>query len=78
VGRGRVFVLLPVTALLLGGGFRSSSPPLAPGGKIGAMTLIRGIEQSADAELWMEPSGAGPLGDTSVFVPVTIPAAFRA
>jgi hypothetical protein len=52
VRRGSVFVLLPVTALLLASGFRSSPPPVAPGGKIGAMTLVRGIEHKADAELW--------------------------
>ncbi len=50
--RGSVFVLLPVTSLLLASGFRSSPPPVAPGGKIGAMTLVRGIEHKADAELW--------------------------
>ena len=51
--RGRVFVLLPVTAALLGSGcFRNSPPPVGPGGKIGATTLARGIEHKADAELW--------------------------
>jgi len=56
--RGSVFLLLllPVTAVLLGTGFSNSPPPVGPGGKIGAMTLARGIEHKADAELW------GPLG----------------
>jgi hypothetical protein len=54
VRRGSVFVLvlLPVMALLLGSGFSGSSPPVGPGGKIGTMMLVRGIEQKADAELW--------------------------
>jgi hypothetical protein len=53
VPRGIVFVLLPVTALLLAAGFPSSSSPVGPGGKIGAVTLVRGIEHKADAELWV-------------------------
>ncbi len=50
--RGWVFLLLAVTAALLGSGFRSSRPPVGPGGKIGMMTLVRGVEHAADAELW--------------------------
>jgi hypothetical protein len=53
VRRGSVFVLLSVTVVLLGSGFRSSPPPIGPGGKVGTMTLVRGIEPRADAELWM-------------------------
>jgi hypothetical protein len=52
VRRGSAFVLLPVTVVLLGSGFRSAPPPVGPGGKIGTMTLVRGIEHKADAELW--------------------------
>jgi hypothetical protein len=48
--RASVLVLLPAVMLALG--FRSSPPPLGPGGKIGAMTLVREIEHQADAELW--------------------------
>ena len=52
--RGSVFllVLLPVTAVLLGSGFGHSPPPVGPGGKIGTMTLARGIEHKADDEIW--------------------------
>jgi hypothetical protein len=51
--RGRVFVLLPVTAALLGSGFfRSSPPPVGPGGKIGTMTLVRGTEHEAEEEIF--------------------------
>jgi hypothetical protein len=53
VRRGSVFVLLSVTVVLLGTGFGSSQPPVGPGGKIGTMTLVRGIEHAADAELWL-------------------------
>jgi len=52
VRRGSVFVLLSVTVVLLGTGFGSSQPPVGPGGKIGTMTLVRGVEHKADAELW--------------------------
>jgi hypothetical protein len=51
--RGRIVVLLAVTAALLGSGCRSSPAPVGPGGKIGTMTLVRGIEHYADAELWV-------------------------
>jgi hypothetical protein len=44
VRRGSVFVLAAVGVLLLAGGFRSAPPPVGPGGKIGTMTLVRGIE----------------------------------
>jgi hypothetical protein len=44
-------VLLQVMAALFAGGLRGPSP-VGPGGKIGTMTLVRGIEHKADAELW--------------------------
>jgi hypothetical protein len=47
-----VFVLLAVVVVLLAGGFRSPPPPVRPGGKIGTMTLVRGIEHRADDEIW--------------------------
>jgi hypothetical protein len=47
-----VFVLLTVLVVLLTGGFRSSPPPVRPGGKVGTMTLVRGIEPRADDEIW--------------------------
>jgi hypothetical protein len=51
--RGPAFVLLSVTAALLGSGFRSSStPPVGPGGKIGTMTLVRGTEHQAEDEIF--------------------------
>jgi hypothetical protein len=53
VRRSSVFVLLAACAVLLGGGFRSSLPPVGPGGTIGAMTLASGIEQKADSEIWL-------------------------
>jgi hypothetical protein len=52
VRRGSVFVLLAVVVVLLAGGFRSAPPPVRPGGKIGTMTLVRGIEHRADDEIW--------------------------
>src|SRR5262249_57904983 len=53
VSRGSVGVLvLTVTVALLAAGFRSSPPAVGPGGKIGAMTLVRGNEHEADDELW--------------------------
>jgi hypothetical protein len=52
VVRGSVSLLLAVTVVLLAGGFRSAPPALGPGGKIGTMVLVRGIEHKADAELW--------------------------
>jgi hypothetical protein len=52
VRRGSVFVLLAVAVVLLAGGFRGSPPPVRPGGKIGTMTLVRGIEDRADDEIW--------------------------
>jgi hypothetical protein len=51
VRRDSVFLLLSVAAVLLASGFRSS-PPIRPGDKIGAMTLVRGSEPKADDELW--------------------------
>jgi hypothetical protein len=53
VRRGSVFVLVAVTGVLLGSGWPSSPPSVGPGGKIGTMTLVRGIEHSAEAELWL-------------------------
>jgi hypothetical protein len=50
--RGSVLVVLPLTAVLLASGFRGSAPPVVPGGKIGTMTLVRGIEHRADDEIW--------------------------
>ena len=50
--RGSVFVLVALAVALLAGGFRSSPPPVRPGGKIGTMTLVRGIEHGADDEIW--------------------------
>ena len=50
--RRLVLVFLPTTVVLLSVGFRSSQPPAGPGGKIGAMTLVRGPEEAADDELW--------------------------
>ena len=32
--------------------WRNVPPPVNPGGKIGTMTLVRGAEVKADAELW--------------------------
>jgi hypothetical protein len=53
VRRASLCVLLSaVTMALLAAGSRSSPPPTGPGGKIGAMTLVRGSEYEADAELW--------------------------
>jgi hypothetical protein len=54
VRRGRVLLLLSMTAVLLGSGFGGSPPTVGPGDKIGTMTLVRGIEHAADAELWGE------------------------
>jgi len=45
-------LLFTVTVALYAAGFRSSSPAVGPGGKIGAMTLIQGNEHEADDELW--------------------------
>jgi len=50
--RRDVFVLVSVAAVLLGTAFRSSSPPVGPGDKIGEMILVRGVEPKADEELW--------------------------
>ena len=50
--RSCIFVLSPLTLVLLSTGFRSSPAPVRPGGKIGTMTLARGPEQTADDELW--------------------------
>lgn len=50
--RDGVFLLLPVATALLGSGFHSSQPRVGPGDKIGTMTLVRGIEHKADAEMW--------------------------
>ena len=50
--RGSVLVVLVVAAALLGSGFGNSPAPIGPGGKIGTMTLARGIESKADDELW--------------------------
>jgi hypothetical protein len=47
-----VFVLPLVVVVLLAGGFGGSPPPVRPGGKIGTMTLVRGIEHKADDEIW--------------------------
>jgi hypothetical protein len=49
---GSVFVFLLMTAALLESGFRSAPSPVQPGGRIGTMSLVRGIEREADAELW--------------------------
>jgi hypothetical protein len=51
VRRGSGFVLLAVIVVLLAGGF-GGSPPVRPGGKIGTMTVVRGIEHRADDEIW--------------------------
>jgi hypothetical protein len=48
-------VLLLKVTTLLAAGFRSTSPLVEPGGKIGTMTLVRGSEYEADAELWGGP-----------------------
>jgi hypothetical protein len=50
--RDSVFLLLPVAAVLLATGLRSTLSPVGPGDKIGTMTLVRGAERKADAELW--------------------------
>jgi len=50
--RAHAFVLLPVTAALLGSGCRSSPPSVGPGGKIGTMVLVRGIEHKAEEEIF--------------------------
>ena len=50
--RRSVFGVLVVVAGLVVSGFRSSPPSIGPGGKIGTMTLVRGIEPRADDELW--------------------------
>jgi hypothetical protein len=50
--RGILLVLVAVLVVLLVGGFGSSRPPVRPGGKIGTMTLVRGIEPIADDEIW--------------------------
>jgi hypothetical protein len=52
VRRASMFVLLALTAVLVGSGFRSAPPPVGPGDKIGTMTLVRGGEREADDELW--------------------------
>jgi hypothetical protein len=52
VRRRSVFVVVVVAAALPASGFRNSPPPIGPGGKIGTMTLVRGIESKADDELW--------------------------
>jgi hypothetical protein len=41
-----------MTMALLAVGLRSSPPSVGPGGKLGTMTLVRGREYEADAELW--------------------------
>jgi len=51
-GRSVCVLLLTVTMALLAAGFRSAPPRIGPGGKIGTMTLARGSEYEADAELW--------------------------
>ena len=61
-------LFLLVTAALLGSGFGNSSAPVGPGDKIGTMTVVRGIEHKADAELW------GPLGCDPV---IPTPGRFR-
>jgi hypothetical protein len=53
VRRSSVSVFVAAIALLLGIAFRNSPPPVGPGGKIGSMTLARGVEQQADAEIWL-------------------------
>lgn len=53
-------MLLAVVVMLLAGGFRSSPPPIRPGGKIGTMTLVRGIEHRADDEIWRFCKGLIP------------------
>ena len=60
VRRDSVFVLLAVVVVLLAGGFRNSPPPVRPGGKIGTMTLVRGIEGRADDEIWQFCKAAIP------------------
>lgn len=50
--RPRSVLVLVVGTLLVTSGFRSSVPPIGPGGKIGTMTLVRGTEPKADDELW--------------------------
>jgi len=50
--RAHVFVLLAVTAALIGSGCRSSPPSVGPGGKIGTMVLVRGIEHKAEEEIF--------------------------
>jgi hypothetical protein len=50
--RGHAFVLLQVTAALLGGGCRSSPRSAEPGDEIGTMTLVRGTEHQADEEIF--------------------------
>ena len=70
--RRSVFVVLVVAAALLVSGFHSSPPPIEPGGKIGTMTLVRGIEPKADDELWRFCAPAIPKPGTyhrTCFVP---------
>jgi hypothetical protein len=52
VRRGGVFVLLAVTAALLASGFRSSSPPVRPGGKIGKITLLSIPQERTNLEIF--------------------------
>jgi hypothetical protein len=52
VRRDSVLLLLLLAAALLGSGLHSSPLPVGPGDKIGTMTLVRGIEHKADAEMW--------------------------
>jgi hypothetical protein len=52
VRRASVFVLLAVSLVLLGSGFRTAPSLVGPGDKIGTMTLVRGAEHDADIELW--------------------------
>ena len=58
--RGSMFVFLPATGLLLAGGSRTSPPPVVPGGKIGTMILVGGIERKADDEIWRYCKSATP------------------
>lgn len=50
----RASAYLPVLLLvgLLGSGFRTSPPAVAPGGRIGSMTLVRGTSVNADANIF--------------------------
>ena len=52
VRRGSLCVVSALAVVMLGSGWRSSAPPVRPGGKIGTMTLVRGTPSEADEKFF--------------------------